>query len=136
MVKAPVASSTGYGLQGLARSNPGPDCCANSVMAPPRLPRYRSRGLALGLALAGLAAGIRERPSVATKPPKAAPVERWIRTAATVRVDAPAAACYAAYSDLTRMPEAMERQETCLSRASMCSSASQHATKDAAPKPV
>ena len=74
-------------------------------MAPPRLPRYRSRGLALGLALAGLAAGIRERPSVATKPPKPAPVERWIRTAATVRVDAPAAACYAAYSDLTRMPE-------------------------------
>ena len=74
-------------------------------MAPPRLPRYRSRGLALGLALAGLAAGIRERPSVAPKPPKPAPVERWIRTAATVRVDAPAAACYAAYSDLTRMPE-------------------------------
>ena len=40
-----------------------------------------------------------------------------------------------AWMDLARRPKAMERQETCLSR-SMCSSASQHATKAAAPKPV
>ena len=35
-----------------------------------------------------------------------------------------------AWMDLARRPEAMERHETCLSR-SMCSSASQHATKAA-----
>ena len=56
-------------------------------------------------ALLGLAGALRERPSIATKPPKTAKPERWIRTAATVRVAAPTEQCYAAYSDLTRMPE-------------------------------
>eukprot|EP00629_Pelagomonadales_sp_RCC1024_P015962 CAMPEP_0119285814 /NCGR_PEP_ID=MMETSP1329-20130426/32894_1 /TAXON_ID=114041 /ORGANISM="Genus nov. species nov., Strain RCC1024" /LENGTH=175 /DNA_ID=CAMNT_0007286535 /DNA_START=133 /DNA_END=657 /DNA_ORIENTATION=- len=67
-------------------------------------PRSRRRHVPRLLALAAVANALEPAP-VLTKTQAPKPERPWIRTAATVEVAAPAANCYAAYSDLTRMPE-------------------------------
>mmetsp|Transcript_28685 Transcript_28685/g.86456 ORF Transcript_28685/g.86456 Transcript_28685/m.86456 type:complete len:183 (+) Transcript_28685:3-551(+) len=62
---------------------------------------------AFGLALAVTTHALRPptAPPAAPAAPTSTKTERWIDTVARVRVNAPRDDCYAAYSDLTRMPE-------------------------------